>query len=231
MRRTFTPPPSPCQYLPDRLWQLQYQLSPEIRPQDYMDRLRDGWRRIGPVLFRPQCPSCQMCRSLRVPIDSFQPNASQRRAWKRNAGEVTIRIGSPSISPEKLDLFARFHQHGRDAKAWPAGDDPDLDLFLANPFRTEEWTYRLGDRLIAVGYVDALPEGLSAIYFYWDPAEAKRSLGTFNILAMIASARERNVPHVYLGYYVDGCRSLEYKGRFRPNEVVGPAGEWAPFLP
>jgi arginine-tRNA-protein transferase len=38
------------------------------------------------------------------------------------------------------------------------------------------------------------------------------------------------LPHVYLGYHVAGCRSLEYKGRFRPNEVLGEDGEWHPFL-
>jgi leucyl-tRNA---protein transferase len=35
--------------------------------------------------------------------------------------------------------------------------------------------------------------------------------------------------HVYLGYYVEGCGSLEYKARFQPNEVPGPDGEWVPF--
>jgi arginyl-tRNA--protein-N-Asp/Glu arginylyltransferase len=28
---------------------------------------------------------------------------------------------------------------------------------------------------------------------------------------------------------VAGCRSLEYKARFRPNEVLGPGGQWEPF--
>ena len=62
-------------------------------------------------------------------------------------------------------------------------------------------------RTASAADVDAMAEGLSAIYFYWDPAERHRSLGTFNILAMIESARERGLPHVYLGYYVEGCRS------------------------
>src|SRR5688572_17667033 len=215
---TYTSPPSACSYLPDRIAQIHYELRPDISGDAYMTQLNEGWRRFGPFLFRPECPSCRMCQSLRVPVTSFRPNASQRRVWKKSDGEVTIRVNSPSSSPEKLELFARFHQHGRDAKGWP-GNEPDLDLFLANPFPTEEWTYSLGDRLVGVGYVDTLPEGLSAIYFVYDPAEAKRSLGTCNILAMIASAQARNLPYVYLGYYVESCRSLEYKSRFRPNEM------------
>ena len=77
--------------------------------------------------------------------------------------------------------------------------------------------------------MDALPNGLSAIYFFYDPDERDRSLGTFNVLRVIDSAAARGIPHVYLGYYVEGCRSLEYKARFRPNEVLGRAGTWQPF--
>ena len=121
-----------------------------------------------------------------------------------------------------------------EAKGWPshAGETADdyVESFVDNPFPTQEWCYYLGQRLVGVGYVDQLPEGLSAIYFYYDPDERDRSLGTFNVLSILAAARALNVPHVYLGYYVEGCRSLEYKGRFRPNEVLRPDGEWGPFL-
>jgi arginine-tRNA-protein transferase len=98
-----------------------------------------------------------------------------------------------------------------------------------HPFATEEWSYHVGDRLVAVGYVDALPEGLSAIYFYWDPSEQRRSLGTFNILQMIEIAKQQKLPHVYLGYFVEGCRSLEFKVNFRPNEILRGTG-WEAFI-
>jgi arginyl-tRNA--protein-N-Asp/Glu arginylyltransferase len=226
---TFMPPPRACAYLPDRLWQLRYDLVPDLQPPDYMDRLKAGWRRFGYAIFRPECPSCRMCQSLRVPVATFRPNQSQRRAWKQNQGEVTLRVGTPSLSPDRLDLWARFHRDGHETKGWPAdaGDDPGM--LLQNPFRTEEWTYYLEDRLIAVGYVDALSEALSSIYCYYDPREGARSLGTFNILSLLASARERGLPYVYLGYYVAGCRSLEYKARFRPSELLQPDGAWELF--
>ena len=217
---------SRCEYLHDRVRQMRYEVSPGLDAPEYMERLREGWRRFGPVLFRPECPSCRMCQSLRVPVESFRPDASQRRAWKKNVGAITIRVGQPGITPEKEDLLAKFHEHGAETKGWPADCAPEMDLFVRNPFPTEEWGYYLGERLVGVGYVDVLPEGLSAIYFFHDPAERRRSLGTFNILALIAAARQRGVPHVYLGYYVGGCRSLEYKGRFRPNEVRRADGRW-----
>ena len=89
--------------------------------------------------------------------------------------------------------------------------------------------YYVGSRLVAVSYVDALRDSLSAIYCYHDPVERARSLGTFNILSLVAAGRERGLPHVYLGHYVAGCRSSEYKGKFRPNRVLRPDGAWVAF--
>lgn len=231
---TFTTPPGECGYLPDRDWRLQYDIVGRATPGEYMTRLKQGWRRFGHSLFRPVCETCQMCRSVRVPVAAFRPDRSQKRAWAANAGEVRLEVGPPSVSSEKLDLYDRFHAHQHEAKGWPGHDpktpDDYIESFVENPFATGEWCYYLGERLIGVGYVDHLPEGLSAIYFFYDPEERRRSLGTFNVLSVIRGAAAAGLPHVYLGYYVEGCRSLEYKARFRPNEVLGPDGTWGPFL-
>jgi len=34
------------------------------------------------------------------------------------------------------------------------------------------------------------------------------------------------LPYVYLGYAAEHSRSLEYKLRFRPNELLDPDGSW-----
>ena len=228
---TFLSTPSQCQYLRDRVWQLRYELVPDLEPAACMERLQQGWRRFGYVMFRPECPSCLMCQPLRVSVRTFRPNQSQRRTWKRNQDEVTVQVGPPTLSRDRQDLWVRFHRHGQETKGWPAEAASDPGMLLENPFRTEEWTYYVGNRLIAVAYVDALPGGLSAIYCYYDPTERARSLGTFNILSLLAAARERGLPHVYLGYYVAGCRSMEYKRKFRPNEVLRPNGIWEAAVP
>jgi leucyl-tRNA---protein transferase len=226
----FKTPASPCEYLPAEQSQFRYELVPGLRIDTYTRRLLAGWRRIGPVVFRPDCAECRKCESLRVLVRTFRLSASQRRVWKRNEGDVQVRIAEPSVEVERQTLFARFHEHGHQAKGWPAARESRLDSFLRNPFPTEEWSYRVDNTLVGVGYVDALPEGLSAIYYYHEPTEFRRSLGTFNILKIIESARQRGLPHVYLGYYVAGCRSLEYKARFRPNEKLVD-GRWTPFQP
>jgi arginine-tRNA-protein transferase len=226
---TFTSPPEPCAYLPDQTWQFHYHVVRQLSAAEYMAEMKAGWRRFGYAIFRPACPSCRMCQSLRVPVDTFRPDRSQRRAWKANDGLVSIAIGSPSYSPEKERLRDRFQAFQHHAKGWPRETADYVEMFVENPFPTEEWRYSIDGRLIGVGYVDAVPHGLSAIYFYYDPDERYRSLGTFNVLSVIAEARRRGLPHAYLGYYVKGCESLEYKARFVPNEVLTAGGEWVPF--
>lgn len=229
---TFTAPPSSCGYLPDRIWRLEYEITGELAPEEYQQRLAEGWRRFGFALFHPKCPSCRACQSLRVPVERFRPNRSQRRAWSANR-DVRVVIGEPSVTDEKLDLYDRFHAFQSDQKGWPEHGPKEeasyAESFVDNPFPTQEWRYYLGDRLLGVGYVDYLPAAMSAIYFFYDPSERQRSPGTFNVLSVLAEAARLGIPHLYLGYFVEGCRSLEYKGAFRPNEVMTPSGAWREF--
>ena len=77
-------------------------------------------------------------------------------------------------------------------------------------------------RLVGVALCDQTPKAWSAIYFFYDPAWAARSIGTANVLFQIALARQMQIPHVYLGYLVEGSGSMAYKARFQPQErLVG----------
>ncbi len=230
---TYLAPPSPCGYLPEQTWQLEYDIVASLSPAEYLRRMQQGWRRFGDMLFRPRCPACSACRSLRVIVDHFRPNRSQRRAHKANDGQVRVRIGTPSVSQAKLRLYDRYHAFQHDAKGWPEHPAKDaesyLNSFVKNPFATQEWCYFALDRLIGVGYVDDLPGGLSAIYFYYDPDERQRSLGTWNVLNILSHARQRRIPYVYLGYFVEDCPSLAYKGQFVPNQLRDADGTWRHF--
>jgi arginine-tRNA-protein transferase len=226
-------PPSACGYLPEQTWRLEYELVRDLSREEYLERILQGWRRFGVSLFRPCCPVCSACRSLRVLVDRFRPNRSQRRVRQANQEVVRLSIGTPSVSRAKLDLYDRYHAYQADAKAWPHHSPKDaegyVNSFVLNPFPTQEWCYYLGSRLIGVGYVDDLPGGLSAIYFFYDPAERQRSLGTWNVLSLLEVAASRRIPYLYLGYYVPGCASMEYKVRFTPNQVRETDGRWQDF--
>lgn len=230
---TFVAPPDQCGYLPDRRWSLRYDVVGQLTPDEYTARLRAGWRRFGYSLFRPECEGCRECKSLRVYAARFRPSSTQKRVWKQNHGDVTVTVGPPTVSADKLALYDKYHDFQSALKGWPEHDAESAadyaESFVNNPFVTQEWCYRLGGRLVGVGYVDHLPIGLSAIYFYYDPDERGRSLGVFNALSVIRAAAEQGLQHVYLGFYVNGCRSLDYKAKYRPNEVLVD-GVWQPFF-
>jgi arginine-tRNA-protein transferase len=198
-----------------------------------MARMLTGWRRFGAMLFRPHCRSCNACRPIRVCVDRFQPDRSQRRARKANEGQVELRIGKPSVTRAKLNLYDRYHAYQADARGWPQHPARDAagysHSFVENPFATQEWCYYLDGQLVGVGYVDDLPGGLSAIYFFYDPAQRQRSLGTWNVLRLLDASAARGFPYLYLGYYVEGCRSMAYKKRFTPNQILGADGSWQGF--
>jgi arginine-tRNA-protein transferase len=81
-----------------------------------------------------------------------------------------------------------------------------------------------GGELLAVALTDVLSDGLSMVYSFFDSGEAARSLGTFMILDHIARARELRLPYVYLGYWVQGSRKMDYKARFLPQQRLTPDG-------
>ncbi len=62
------------------------------------------------------------------------------------------------------------------------------------------------------------------VYSFFDADEATRSLGTFMILDHIDRARRMGLPYVYLGYWVQGSRKMDYKGRFLPQERLTAEG-------
>ncbi len=230
----YTAPPSACGYLPNERWSLEYEMVANISAAEYTQRLEQGWRRFGAMLFRPQCAACQACQSLRVDVARFRPNRSQSRAWNVNSQEIEVRVGPPRVSRARLDLYDRFHDFQTDHRNWPLHPDKDAasysESFVHNPEFTEEWDFYLEERLVGVGYADRLASSMSAIYFFYDPDLRDRSLGTFNVLCLLEECKRRNLTHLYLGYFVAGCRSLAYKANFKPNQVRSADGEWRDLL-
>src|SRR5689334_17415653 len=124
----FTAPPTQCGYLPDRYWSLEYEHVAALSPAEYALRLKAGWRRFGHTMFHPQCPSCSACRSLRVVVERFRPDRSQRRAFKANA-DVELRVGAPRVTRAKLALYDRYHAFQSDLKGWPQHPAKDPDSY------------------------------------------------------------------------------------------------------
>lgn len=219
-------PDHPCPYLPGRTASTRAIQASSLPAQWYEQFMDAGFRRSGKMVYQPICRGCRACVPIRVPVADFRPDKSQRRCVRRNSDlSVTHRV--PNSSDEKLELYRRYMRewHGR----LEVEDRSDFERFLYDsPLATTiEFEYRdAASRLLAVGICDVCPRSLSSVYFYFDPAETRRSLGTFGAIQEIAFAKQASLPYYYLGYWVGGCGAMEYKNRFRPNEILGTDGVW-----
>ena len=80
------------------------------------------------------------------------------------------------------------------------------------------------DRLVGACLADRLGDGMSAVYSFFAPELAGRSLGTYANLWLIDRARVLDLPYVYLGYWVQESRKMAYKARFKPSEILSVDG-------
>lgn len=224
----FTTDPHNCAYLPGRVAKLEYSVAPVLEPEEYEDLMNLGCRKFGLAFFRPVCPSCAMCRPIRVAIDDFTPDRSHRRNLKLNA-DLEVRVGDPVIGIDRLELFRRYHWARHEAKQWPyhteSMDEYEFS-FVRNQIPTTEISVWENGVLRGVLITENTPNVLSAVYHYHEPSLDWRGLGTFLILQCAAVARQMGKRWMYLGYFIEGCASMAYKTRYRPCEIMDSDGVW-----
>jgi arginyl-tRNA--protein-N-Asp/Glu arginylyltransferase len=193
----------------------------------YNELSRAGFRRSHQLAYRPACVSCTACTPVRIDTSRFSASRSLRRLGQINA-DLSVYEVDPVATIEQYRLFTRY-QHARH------GDSDMADMSFADframiedsPVDTLLVQLRDGTgRLLGLCLTDALDDGVSAVYSFFDPAETRRSLGTFLVLQLIARTRRLGQRYVYLGYWIAESRKMAYKTRFRPLEALGPGG-WA----
>ncbi|MFO0552728.1 MAG: arginyltransferase [Polyangiaceae bacterium] len=216
--------PHRCSYLADRDAVLSHRIMVEVSAEELDDLLVRGWRRFGPDYFRPVCPTCSECVPTRVPTETFTPSKSQRRAAKACAS-LELRLGPPRFDARRLALYRKWHAYRESSRGWDESELNERSYRLQFAFphpAARELVYvdPATDELVGVGICDQTPRAWSAVYFFYDPAWAKRSIGTANVVFQIELARSLGIPHVYLGFSVAGCPSLAYKNTFRPQETL-----------
>jgi arginine-tRNA-protein transferase len=218
----------PCPYLPGRIERQLYAELGGPAPREIFRRLSlAGFRRSHHVVYRPACPGCSACVPVRVDVKGFNWTQSWRRIRRRNA-DLVAEDAALDITDEQYRLFRRYirSRHGEGDMA--VMDRRDYSsMVLASPVDTEIVEFRDGDgKLIAACLTDRLPDGLSAVYSFFDPTQGRRSLGSFMVLWLIEEARRQGLPHVYLGFWVDKSPKMAYKTRFQPLQGFGTNG-WA----
>ena len=223
----YVSPEAPCPYLPGRKSRSEAYLAEQLDGATYERLITRGFRRSGCIVYRPACRGCSECRQLRIPVAQFTPTRSMRRVWRRNL-DLRVEVGGPVATAEKYILFERYLDAQHD-ETMARSYETFYDFLYDSPTTTREFSHYLGERLVGASIADVCPSGLSSVYMYFDPDHAGRSLGTFSILWEVEHCRREGLAYYYLGFYVAGSRTMAYKSRFRPNEVLVGPDCWTSF--
>jgi len=185
--------------------------------------IQRGWRRFGNYFFYPICDGCNECKSLRIDASAYKYSKSKRRIIKKNR-ETKIILQQPTLTPSHIKLYNKYHAYKTQKDGWKHKDISQkeyYDNFVAGAHEFgKEVLYFADDKLIGVDLIDILDDGVSSIYFYYDPDYLHLSLGIFSLLYQIELARYNSLQFIYLGYWVDGCKAFAYKTDFDPQEVL-----------
>lgn len=206
----------PCSYLADQQARNIYP-DPQrpINNTLYAQLIQYGFRRSGEHVYRPFCPNCNACIPVRIKVQKFAPNRSQRRCLKNNS-ELSIQLKPAGFNEEHYDLYQRYLA---DRHLGGGMDNPTPQSY--QHFLTSHWSdtsfvevRNSQQTLVAVAVTDFVHNAASAFYTFFEPTLKKQSLGTFAILKQIELAKEYHLEYLYLGYWIESSQKMNYKTRF-----------------
>lgn len=228
--------PAPCPYLAGREERKIFTHLVGRRAPELNEMLsQSGFRRSQTIAYRPACETCRACVSVRVRADVFEPSRAQRRVAATNIDMIGEMRPNQATS-EQYSLFRAYldarHSDGGMADMAMLDysmmvEDSHVDTTTVEYRRRgpdSSFLHRGVGPLLGCCLTDVLPDGLSMVYSFYEPQEARRSLGAFMILDHIAKARRLGLPYVYLGYWVEGSRKMAYKAQYRPQERLSRDG-------
>lgn len=224
----FSTEPQSCSYLSDREAVMLFADPNKVVDTDTYGRLIDyGFRRSGDNVYRPHCRNCTACVPVRIPVDEFVPSRSQRRALTRNR-DLRIVMDQTEFHDGHQSLYLAYQRSRHDAGVREKEVRDQLGFLRSRFIETSFIEYFLDDQLVMVSVIDSVGQGLSAVYTFFDPDYSGRGLGTFAILNLIEVCRERDLPWLYLGYWIKESPKMNYKTRFRPLHAY-IQGSWVPL--
>jgi arginine-tRNA-protein transferase len=168
---------------------------------------------------------------VRIILQDFIPNRSQKRAYKQHQNLVTT-ILPVAFYAEHYALYAAYQKarHANDElNQDDKSDENDVEQYRNFLCETNVESvmveFRENKQLKMVSVIDLVYDGISAVYTFYETRDAKASFGTFNVLWQIEWAKTLNFPYLYLGYWIKDSKKMAYKQNFMPLEkLIG--NEW-----
>lgn len=225
--------PKPCSYIPGQVEMFLIPSPPEgtrIGIDCATILSRSGFRRNGTYYYRPHCPMCNACISVRLKVKEFKPDRTMRRVARFNEN-LRYKAVDTEFSEEHFELFKRYLNGRHPGGTMSQMTEQDyIDSILTTEASSCLLEYRdENSELVMVSLVDIFKDGVSAAYTFFDPSRKRNSLGTFGILCQIEAVKKIGLPYLYLGYWIRECKNMAYKSRFQPLEVLADENRWIPF--
>lgn len=232
-----------CGYLPNKMAQSLIAAPQHLVTADiYSGLIQQGFRRSGKFAYRPHCEHCRECIPVRIILDEFSPNRTQKRVFKQHQ-HLTTHILQVSYHDEHFTLYAAYQRarHNEGIKSSDAAESDDevneteieqyQNFLCQSNVESVMVEFRDQDRLVMVSVVDIVRDGISAVYTFYDAEGTKAntqkrpSYGTYNILWQAEWAKSLNLPYLYLGYWIKDSAKMAYKQNFKPLQQLID-GEW-----
>jgi len=216
-----------CGYLPNKLAQSLIAAPQHLVNTDiYSGLIQQGFRRSGKFVYRPHCEHCQECIPVRIILDAFSPNRSQKRAFKQHQ-QLTTTLLPVGFYEEHYTLYAAYQKtrHSDELKETDS-DKPDNDVEQYQSFLCQSNVetilveFRDQEQLKMVSVIDIVHDGISAVYTFYDTTDPKASYGTYNIMWQATWAQSLNLPYLYLGYWIKDSQKMAYKQNYKPLEKL-----------
>ena len=211
---------SPCSYLPKELSRSAFvDQQILITPPLYTALLQNGFRRSGEEVYRPYCQACNACIPVRVPVKQFAPNKLQKRVLKKNR-DIRQEWLKPPFTDTHYALYASYLEaRHQDGGMYPPSRE-QFDRFLSSSWsNTMALSLFLDEKLVGMMITDLTLDGVSAVYSFFEPELAARSLGIYMVLQLFEEAKRLGLPYCYLGYYIKNCQKMSYKNQYQPMEA------------
>lgn len=176
----------PCDYLPDRLASSQV-ATPDhlINTDTYGKLVQTGFRRSGTFIYRPFCDQCTSCIPVRIVINNFSPNRTQRRTWKCRQ-DIIATQKELHYNPDHYVLYHHYqtNRHYSGEMNFDSCEQYQNFLLQSN-VNTKIVEFNKNGKLCMISIIDKLPDGISSVYTFFDPNIQGTSLGTYSILWQI----------------------------------------------